>query len=128
MMEKIALPCWIAVDPPRRIALAVAQPLDLVDDRNLGIAGQDEIAVQRVRQPPFDGAAGRHHRLPDHLPAEHPLPARLRAVAAEHVHLDRFEVENGEQVNQALGHQSLLGMKVPSLAVIPDLVVRTTPE
>jgi hypothetical protein len=55
MMEKIALPCWIAVT-----------------------------------------------RL---------VPARLRAVAAEHVHLDRFEVENGEQVDQALGHQSLLGMK-----------------
>ena len=93
-------------DPAGRIALAVAQPLDLVDDRNLRIAGQDEIAMQRMRQPAFDGAARRHHRLSDHLPAEHPLPARLRAVAAKQVHLDRLEIENGNQVNQAFGHRS----------------------
>ena len=93
-------------DAPGRIALAVAQPLDLVDDRNLRIAGQDEIAMDRMRQPALDGAARRHHRLSDHLPAEHPLPARLRAVAAEQVHLERLEIEDGNQVDQAFGHGS----------------------
>src|SRR6202521_4316776 len=96
-------------DPAGRIALAVAQAFDLIDDRNLRIARQDEIAMQRMRQPPFDGAARRHHRLPDHLPAEYPLPARLRAGAAKHVHLDRLEIENGNQVNQAFGHGSAFG-------------------
>jgi hypothetical protein len=96
MIEKIALPCWIA----------------LVDDRNLRIAGQDEIAMQRMRQPAFDGAACRYHRLSDHLPAEHPLPARLRAVAAKQVHLDRFEIENGNQVDQSLGHCSAFNFLV----------------
>src|SRR6201999_1359494 len=96
-------------DAPGRVALAVAQPFDLVDDRNLRIARQDEKAMQRMRQPALDGAARRHHRLSDHLAAEHPLPARLRAVAAEHVHLERLEVENGNQVDQAFGHESAFG-------------------
>ncbi|MGY4354676.1 hypothetical protein ACVW0J_001169 [Bradyrhizobium sp. i1.7.7] len=90
-------------DAAGRIALAVAQALDLVDDRDLRIARQDEIAMQRMRQPALDRAAGRNHRLPDHLAAEHPLPARLRAVAAEQIHLELFEVENRDQVDQAFG-------------------------
>src|ERR1700736_5965614 len=67
-----------------------------------------------MRQAPSDGAARRHHRLPDHLPAEYPLPARLRAGAAKHVHLDRLEIENGNQINQAFGHKS-----ASKLLVIP---------
>src|SRR5450631_4209857 len=55
-------------------------------------------------QAAFDGAACRYHRLPNHLPAEHPLPACFRAVAAEQVHLERFEIEDRNQVNQAFGH------------------------
>src|SRR5262245_25953410 len=91
-------------DAPGRIALAVTQPLDLVDDRDLRIARQDEIAMDRMRQPALDGAACRYHRLPDHLAAEHPLPGRLRAVAAEQIHLELFKVKDGEQVEQAFGH------------------------
>jgi len=106
-----------------RIALTVAQPLDLVDDRNLRIARQDEIAMQRMGQAAFDGAACRHHRLSDHLPTEHPLPARLRAVAAKQVHLDRLEIENGNQVNQAFGHGSAF-----SFLVIPGRGEASNPE
>ncbi|MGY4366733.1 hypothetical protein ACVW1A_002798 [Bradyrhizobium sp. LB1.3] len=91
-------------DAARRVALAVAQALDLVDDRDLRIARQDEIAVQRMRQPALHGAAGRNHRLSDHLAAEHPLPAGLGAVAAEQVHLELFEVEDRNEVDQAFGH------------------------
>src|SRR5215831_10055464 len=91
-------------DAPGRVALAVAQPLDLVDDRNLRVARQDEIAMDRMRQPPLDGAARRHHRLPDHLAAEHPLPARFRAAAAEQIYLERFEIEDADEVDQAFGH------------------------
>src|SRR5262249_8909166 len=87
-----------------RVTLPVAQALDLVDDRNLGIAGKDEVAMQRVRQPALDRATRRDHRLTDHLASEYALPARLRTVAAEQVHLDGLEVENGDQVDQAFGH------------------------
>ena len=94
-------------DAPGDVAAAVAQPLDLVDDRDRRIAGQDEIAMQRVRQPlldVLDGTAGGDQRLTDHLTAEHPLPTRLRAGAAEQVLLQRLEVEDGNQVDQAFGH------------------------
>ena len=46
--EKIAWPCWMAVtrrvvkEPPSRM------PLDLVDDRHVGVARPHEIAVQRM--------------------------------------------------------------------------------
>src|SRR6185436_13916050 len=104
-----------------RIAPAVAQPFDLVDDRDLRIAGQDEIAMDRMRQPAFDGAAGRDHGLPDHLTAEHPLPARLRAVAAEQVYLELFEIEDGNEVDEAFGHDGAFDRFRPQMIAIPDV-------
>ena len=85
--------------PPRGEALAVAHALDVVDDRDLGIAGEQEIGVQRVRRAflDVDGAAGRDQRLADHLAAEHPLPGDLRRAPAEQVHLELFEVEDFEE-------------------------------
>ncbi|MCY1303119.1 hypothetical protein D9M70_528130 [compost metagenome] len=44
-----------------------------------------------------DGALGRHQCLADDLAAEDPLPADLRAQAAEQVFLQLLEIENGEQ-------------------------------
>jgi hypothetical protein len=112
-------------DAAGRIALAVAQPFDLVDDRNLGVTGQDEITMQRMRQAALDGAACRDHGLADHLSAEHPLPARLRAVTAKQVHLDRFEIEDGNQVNHAFGHGTAFGL---NSFVIPGSHLRCAPE
>ena len=57
-----------------------------------------------MRRAALDGAAGRDQRLADHLAAEHPLPAGLRATAAEQVHLERLEVEDGEEVLDGGGH------------------------
>ena len=51
-----------------------------------------------MRQHALDGAGGGDQRLADHLAAEHALPADLRAAAAKQVHLELFEVEDGEQV------------------------------
>ena len=87
-------------------ALAVADAVDVVDDRHLGIAGEQEIGVQRMRRPAahVDGAAGGDQRLADHLPAEHALPADLRRAAAEQVHLELLEIEDGEQVLDGGGH------------------------
>ena len=45
-----------------------------------------------------DGAAGRDQRLADDLAAEYPLPALLRRAAAKQVHLDRFEIEDGDEI------------------------------
>jgi hypothetical protein len=52
----------------------------------------------------LDRAAGRHQRLSDHLPAEHPLPADLRAAAAVEIGFKLFEIENGQQLINGFGH------------------------
>jgi len=87
-------------------ALAIADAIDLVDDRHLGVAGEQEIRVQRMGRPAghVDGAAGRHQRLADHLSTEHALPPHLRRAAAKQVHLERFEVEDSKQILNGGGH------------------------
>ena len=69
-----------------------------------GIARPQEIGVQRMRRAAVDGAAGRDQRLADHLPAEHALPADLRARAAEQILLERLEVEDGEKLVEGAAH------------------------
>ena len=85
-------------DPAGRERPAVAQPVDLVDDRHRGIAGADEVRVQgmdgAVR---VDRASGGDQSLPGDLAAEHPLQRHPRAYAAEDVLLDRLEVEQPDQ-------------------------------
>ena len=97
-------------DAARGEALAVANAVDLVDDRHFGIAAEQEIGVQRMRRPRrhvLDRAAGRDQRLADDLAAEHPLPARLRRAAAEQIHLERFEIEDLDQFLDGGGHARL---------------------
>jgi len=87
--------------PPGREAAAVADAVNFVDDGDLGVARQQEIGMERMRRPTGDvlhGAAGGDQGLPDHLAAEHPLPSLLRRAAAKQVHLDRLEIENGEEI------------------------------
>ncbi len=76
-MLKIGRPCWIATT--RRVVKLPpsAGPLDFVQDRHLGIAGQDEIGVQGVAQPLLDRALRRDQRLAQHLAAEDALRAVL---------------------------------------------------
>src|SRR4051794_11179252 len=83
--------------------------------------------MQRMRQPAFHGAARRYHRLPDHLAAEHPLPAGLRADAAEQVHLDRLEIENGDQVDQAFGHRDAFNLYSFELQHTQPVILRCSP-
>jgi hypothetical protein len=70
--------------------LAVADAVDLVDDRHLRIAAEQKIGVQRMGMAAVHRSAGGDKGLPDHLTAEHTLPPRLRAAAAKQVDLDRF--------------------------------------
>src|SRR5262249_43786839 len=91
-------------DAPRGEALSVADAVDLVDDRDLGVAAQHEIRVHRMRRPSLHGAQGGDQRLANHLAAEHPLPARLRRAAAKQVHLELFQIKDGEKVLDGGGH------------------------
>ena len=55
--------------------------------------------------PALDGPAGRDEGLADHLAAEDPLPADLRAAAAIQVVLELFEVEDGQEIVDCAGHR-----------------------
>jgi hypothetical protein len=48
------------------------------------------------------GAHSVRCRVPDHLAAEYPLPSDLRRATAK---LDRFEIEEGEQILDRGGHR-----------------------
>ena len=61
--------------------------------------------MQRMRRAALDGAHRGDQRLPDHLSAEHALPAVLRRAAAKQVHLELFEVEHIEhRFDGSFGH------------------------
>ena len=107
------------LDVARGEALAVADTVDLVDDRYFGIAAEQKISVQRMRRPcrhVVDGAAGRDQRLADHLAAEHPLPVRLRRAAAKQVHLKRLEIENIDDFLNGGGHAFSTKNRFPGAA------------
>ena len=98
------------LDAARGEAAAVADALDIVNDGPRGIAGQQEIAVQRVhRAAGIYGARRCHQRLPQHLAAEDALPAFVAAGAAEQVVLQRFEVEGGEEGVQRSLRRGIVG-------------------
>src|SRR5690606_8281267 len=78
----------------------VANGIDVVDDRRVHVAGPKKIGVQRVHGTPFDGAAHRAQRLPEHLPAEDAIAADIAALAAKQVLLESLELEQTKQVGK----------------------------
>ena len=86
-------------DAPRRETAAVANAVNLVDDRRLGIARQEKVSVKRMREPVlrFNCAAGCDERLANDLAAEHALPTVLRAAAAEQIVLQLLQIESGQK-------------------------------
>ena len=84
-------------DPPRGEGAAILGPIDLEEDRRLRVSGTQEVGVEGMGEARFLGSPGGDQRLPQHLAAEHALRAHLRAAAAEDVHLELFEIEQGNQ-------------------------------
>src|SRR4051794_11373732 len=84
---------------------AIANTLDLIDDRNCRIARSHEIAMQGMNMAVFiDGALCRHQSLTDHLSTKHALPARLRTATTKQIVLKRFNVENIQKIPHGLAH------------------------
>ena len=86
--------------PPRREAAAVADAVDVVDDRHPRVAGPQEVGVQRVHVAVFHGAA-RRDRAPAPRPApEHALPVLVGAEPAEQVHFELLQLQQLDQLVQ----------------------------
>src|SRR5690606_5374568 len=112
--------------PPGGERAAVADAVDLVEHRALGVAGPEEVGVQRVDVALGVDRAGRgDERLAGHLAAEDALAVLVRRDAAEDVDLDRLEVEQLHQiVDCILGH----GRTLPSGAVNDDVTDGAFPD
>jgi hypothetical protein len=83
---------------PRRDAATVAHGIHRQLERSLGIAGRDEVGVQRVGDPTVDRPARGEQRLRDELPAEHAIrEAASLARRAEPAAAERREVERAQQ-------------------------------
>ena len=89
-------------DPTRAETPAVTAPVNVVNDRRIGVAGAQEVSMERVRQAPLDGIAGRQQGLSQHLAAKHALGADVAAGAAEQVDLERFQLHQAQQLPESV--------------------------
>ena len=78
-------------------AAAVSEPLDLEQDRLVGVASEKEIGVQRMRVAAVNRALRGDQRLRQHLSAEHPPPAVPRGMADKSIIAGGREVEQGDE-------------------------------
>ena len=102
-------------------ASSVADAVDLVENGNAGIARPQEICVQRVDVATrfFDGTTGCYQRLAGDLAAEHSLTVFVGLHTTKDVDLDRFEVEQRDEIAQRFGHLAML----PRRTVLYDIPV-----
>ena len=89
---------------PGREGAAVADAVDLVEDRHGGVAGAQEVRVQRVHPPVLHGSPGRHQRLAGDLTAEDALALLVELGAPEDVDLNGLEVEQVDQEVKGRAH------------------------
>jgi hypothetical protein len=99
------LPVLDGDHPAGRERAAVADAVDLVDDRHGCVAGPHEIAMQGMNVAVgFDGALRGDQRLRDGLAPEDALPVRLRGATSKQIVLELLEVENGEKLLHGSRH------------------------
>jgi hypothetical protein len=91
--------------PPGGERPAVADAVDVVQDRDRRVAGTQEVGVERV-DPALrvDGAGGGHEGLARDLAAEDPLAILVGLPAPEDVLLDLLEVEQLQKLVECRSH------------------------
>ena len=91
-------------DAPGREAAAVADAVDLVDDRDRGSPGRRKYACSECTSPRSTVRPAAIERLPRDLAAEHPLAVLVGAQPAEEVDLELFELQQVDQVVERRAH------------------------
>ena len=82
---------------------AVAKAIHLVDDRDLHIAGSQEVGVEGVHRS-LHGLPRRDEGLAGDLAAEDALPVLVRADAPEQVDFELLQIEERDEAIQRFGH------------------------
>jgi hypothetical protein len=77
---------------------AIPNPLDLINDWRLHIAGTEEVTVQGVDFTPLNGLPGGDQRLPQHLAAEDTGATKVLAVPAEKIFFEFFKRQMFEEI------------------------------
>ena len=87
----------------RRKMVAVARPIDLVDDRRGAVPAPQKIRVQRMHRAIIDGRGRGDQGLTQHLAAEHLRAADIAAFAAKQIELEPFERHHLDANLRAIG-------------------------
>ncbi len=92
---------------PGRKGAAVADAVHLVEDGHGGVAGPQEVRVQRVHTPVVHGSSRRHQCLTGDLTAEDALAFLVELGAPEDVDLNGLEVEEVDQEVKRCAHRPM---------------------
>jgi hypothetical protein len=84
-------------DASGRETAAIANPVDLVENRNLGVARPEKITLQRMDLATLDGAIRGDEGLANDLAPKDTLRPFLWTSSTEEVELDFFEIEKLDQ-------------------------------
>jgi len=97
-------------DASGREAFAVADAVDVVQDRGSGVAWTQEVGVERMDPTVtvVDRAGGGYEGLSGYLTTKNALTILLGRTASEHVDLDGFEVKKGDQVVEGVKHPYIM--------------------
>ena len=92
---------------PGRETAPVAGAVDLIDYRDLRVAGPDEIGMERMTRPVWHGAVSRHQRLRDDVTAENPHRGLTPSPRApKQIDLKLFDIQQIKQLPRSIGHGS----------------------
>jgi len=100
-------------DTARREAFAVADAVDVVQDRGSRVAWTQEVGVKRMHTAVavINRAGGGNESLTGYLATEDTLAIFLGRTTSEHVDLDGFKVKKGDQVVESFKHPYIMTRK-----------------
>jgi hypothetical protein len=90
---------------PCRERTAVADAVDLVEDRCCWISRAQEVRMEGMDATRVNRPTRRDQRLCGHLASEDTQTSLVEILAAEDVHLDGFEVKQFDELAQSLSHR-----------------------
>ena len=93
------------LNPAGSKAAAVAQRINLIDDRQISVARTQKVAMHRMHMAVrVNSLTGRRQRLTQNLPTEQLLETEILTAATEQVFLDFLQCQQVYQIIQQFAH------------------------